>query len=863
MKQDYINAAPLFMGLSAEEHQVLAENFVAGHDGAETPLFRAGEQGEALYLVENGFVRLTTTGGQTLATLGPGSVLGEDSLFRDAPHDVSAVAVSDIDYWKLSDRQLRDILLQRPAIGIKLSDNFGVLLAQMQDYLVHLLANTAELKDLPRHTLEAVAQELRPVRYAPGATLFQSGETPKGLFVIGDGSVELSPELTGEPPRQAGLAAVLGAGPLLTNKAYANDAVAQSESIVWLLSAEDFVAVNSRHPGLRRGLGRSIRSSLDRSDQAQAALRLARMPIFADMTPEVIQSISQRMVLQHAPAGERVFRIGEAGNALYLIESGEIELTAENAGGVVEELARIGEDGFFGEMSLITGQIRTEDATATRHTNLWVLYKSDLDSLATSFPSIGKALSDAIATRLAVHGANVSLTEFRRYELLADLSDEELSQVAQCMEPNRYRAGEQIIHASAPADYLYLLDTGQVRMQALTGESWLLGPGDAFGERALLSNQPHNSMAVAETDVDVWTLSKADFNTLLARYPNLAISISRILSERLGQQQTAMTASGAQQPQYVSAGPAGQAAPARRFQNAAVDSPANGRRSGFGSWFGNLSTWGKVRFALLVLLIIWLIGIAAPYALRSIMSGTGLARGSTLVSSEVALNAVRSLGSYEVAAMDASLAEAVAMVDSQVPATPTYTPHPTNTPIPTNTPLPTRTPRPSPTPTATRLAIVQAAIDLLEPEPEIAAASLPVRSLDPRLAGLGVRIDDAQVAPGQQYWRLVEVIWENESEAGGKHHIYVEVLDENGDRIVNHPVTVFWGDGSHTGNTEDKKPPDYAFNYQMYASGYAYSVKVDGLPSDVLVGAGMGSLNDRFKGIHVSYKLVYQKTTSP
>ena len=63
---------------------------------------------------------------------------------------------------------------------------------------------------------------------------------------------------------------------------------------------------------------------------------------------------------------------------MYLVENGEIELTAENAVGVVEEIGRVGPEGFFGELSLLTGQMRVEDATATRNTNLWIclLYTS-------------------------------------------------------------------------------------------------------------------------------------------------------------------------------------------------------------------------------------------------------------------------------------------------------------------------------------------------------------------------------------------------------------------------------------------------------------------------------------------------------
>src|SRR5262249_5904712 len=97
--------------------------------------------------------------------------------------------------------------------------------------------------------------------------------------------------------------------------------------------------------------------------------------------------------------------------------------------------------------------------------------------------------------------------------------------------------------------------------------------------------------------------------------------------------------------------------------------------------------------------------------------------------------------------------------------------------------------------------------------------------------------------------------------SAGKHHIYVEVLDENGNRIVGQPVTVWWGDGNDTSPTEDKTPPDYSWNFQMYASGFAYNTKVEGLPSDVVKGAGMGSIDQRFKGIHTSYYFTFQRAT--
>ena len=867
-KHELMKLTPLFMGLSEAEQNEIAEQFTAAQSQTDRPLFSTGDQSDAFYLVAQGFVRLTTPDGQTLATMGPGSVLGEASMFRGVPYETTAVAASDIEFLKLTDAQLRSIILKNSSIGVKLSGNFGSMIAQMQDFLVALLSRTSELSDLPPHTLGEMAEKLDPTEVESGQVICRDGEIAQGLLFVESGTIDLRLEDVGGQ-EQVTAGTILGAAPLLTNKPYTYTATVSDSGRLWRLAAEDFQAISTRNPGLRRSLGRSVRSRLGRADQAQASMRLASMPLFAQLPQPVVDAMAQRMVLQYAPAGERVYRVGEAGDAVYFIENGEIELTAENASGVVEELARIGADGFCGEQSLLSGQIRTEDATATRNTNLWVLYRSDLDALAAQYPAIGKAMSDAISARLAAENTNADLTRFREFALLAGLSDPDLGQIVQYLEPDRYRAGEQVFRTSTPPERLYLIDQGQVRIQPLNGGSWILGSGQTFGEHALLNNQPHNSSAFAETDIDVWTLSKADFDLLLARYPNLAINISRMLSERLeGQAQAAPMA----QPMTGDAAyaPPGTVVPvgAPRPQYATDPVAAQPKKQGgFGAWFRNLSGGKKVLFALLILLVFWLLVVAAPMALREVMRVTGLGNGSSLaMSPQEAIRAVYNLGSYDVAAQDATMAQQVAMADNQVQPTATYTPPPTKTALPTPTPTVTNTPiPPTATPTPAPIAFIAAApvqqILDEQKEAEVQAAAVAPRIWDSRLEQLGVFVEDAQVSPGQEYWRLVDAAWWNEEESRGKHHIYVEVLDANGERIVGHPVTVTWSDGAHTGQTEDKAPPDYGFNYQMYAAGHAYNVKVEGLPSDVLKGAGMGSIADRFRGNHTSFLLVYQKST--
>ncbi|MEZ4658806.1 MAG: cyclic nucleotide-binding domain-containing protein [Caldilineaceae bacterium] len=907
MDRNLIKFAPLFMGLSEQDQRTLTDNFTEGRLAAGEALFRAGEQSDALYLLGQGFARLTSQSGQSLATLGPGSVLGEASLFRNIPQDVTATAVADIEYWRLTDQKLRAIVLEHPSIGITLSNNFGDMLAQMEDYLVQRLSGAEELGDLPHNTLQALASKLQAVELVQNQPLYTAGDEPPGLFLIEKGAIELRPEPGSDERAQVVRSgALLGVLPLLTNKPSSHDAVALELSMLWGIPTDQFQTLSNQHRGLRRSLGRKVRARLGKADQAKAVARLAEMPIFAELTPDVLRAIAQRMTLQYTSAGERVYRMGESGDSLYLIENGEIELTAENASGVIEELARISSGGFFGEMSIFTGQTRTEDATATRHTNLWVLDKSELDALAAQRPEISAALSQGLAARLAAE-QNEDEQRFRHFELFESLTNEELVQIVPYLHPTRFGAGEQIFRASGSSDSLYLIERGEVRVQTFNGGSWLLGPGESFGERALLTNQPHSASVSAETDVDLWALSKNDFNNLVNQHPGLAINLTRILGQRLAESNAytpqSMSAAGgafgsaqqmrsAQGAPYGSpyGAPAGEAqyqyyedpnyqdgapitAAQRRRAAAAQQMSRGGQRMGFGAWFRNLSGMAKLRLAVIILLLIWVLGIAAPSALMALIRGARTVSDAFLpTSSSGALAAVYSLGSWEVAAQDQESARAIALADRMAPPTATYTPLPTQTPPATSTPLATNTPLPTNTPSAP--AFVQGYINVGQQaevaaaaaapaEQQVQAAALAPRAWDPRLDRLGVRVEEANVPSGQPYWRLIEAMWWDEKEAGGKHHIYVEVLDENGSRVVGQPVTVKWGDGQYDGATEDKAYPDYGFNYQMYAAGNAYDVIVNGLPSDKLVGAGMGDLDRPRYGIHTAFRLIYQRTIKP
>jgi CRP-like cAMP-binding protein len=133
------------------------------------------------------------------------------------------------------------------------------------------------------------------------------------------------------------------------------------------------------------------------------------------------------------------------------------------------------------------------------------------------------------------------------WTLLASLSDEERSHLLAASHHHSYRRGDVVVHEGAPADSLHLVESGRlaVRVTTAAGDSAtlnILGPGDYFGELALLDpHHPTRSATVfAMEQATTRSLSVSAFaelrrNHRAADYLLLALMARRIelLSERL------------------------------------------------------------------------------------------------------------------------------------------------------------------------------------------------------------------------------------------------------------------------------------------------------------------------------------------
>ena len=81
MNVDLLKSLPIFHGLAEEELDVMADGLASNHYESGAKVFEIGDKSGALYLIERGFIRLQMAGNHSLATLGPGSLIGGRDAF--------------------------------------------------------------------------------------------------------------------------------------------------------------------------------------------------------------------------------------------------------------------------------------------------------------------------------------------------------------------------------------------------------------------------------------------------------------------------------------------------------------------------------------------------------------------------------------------------------------------------------------------------------------------------------------------------------------------------------------------------------------------------------------------------------------
>lgn len=155
MVNDVLRSAPLFRELDDEAATALRNSMSEVHLDRGEVLFREGDEGDRVYVVISGKIKLGRTAPDgrenLLALLGPGQMFGELSLFDPGPRSTAASAVTDTDMLALAHADLLPWLTGRPEVARGLLLQLASRLRRSNDTLADLV-----FSDVPGRVAKAL-----------------------------------------------------------------------------------------------------------------------------------------------------------------------------------------------------------------------------------------------------------------------------------------------------------------------------------------------------------------------------------------------------------------------------------------------------------------------------------------------------------------------------------------------------------------------------------------------------------------------------------------------------------------------------------------------------------------------------------
>lgn len=132
-----------------------------------------------------------------------------------------------------------------------------------------------------------------------------------------------------------------------------------------------------------------------------------------------------------------------------------------------------------------------------------------------------------------------NLTEaFGRIWIFQGLAVEELGELAALARARSYRARETIVEKGEPARHLYVLLRGRAKAVTRGADGSdtalnVMGPGQVFGEIAILDGQPRSATVTTLEPCDMAVLDVDAFRSFLATHPSVAVKLLAVLAGRV------------------------------------------------------------------------------------------------------------------------------------------------------------------------------------------------------------------------------------------------------------------------------------------------------------------------------------------
>jgi cAMP-dependent protein kinase regulator len=246
---------------------------------------------------------------------------------------------------------------------------------------------------------------------------------------------------------------------------------------------------------------------------------LPKTPFFSVLTPGLFRMAVERVRLIQLAAGEILFTKGDPGDSLFVVAWGEIAIL------VPQEVARLSEGDFFGEIALLADRARTATARATVDSQVLALDRPLLNDLIAASPDLLKVLLRFLRERLMATLAETSpifkpFTALERIGLAARFQFLEIDD------------GLRMVEQGGKSPGLFVLLSGAADVVASGHPIGRLAAGDVFGELSLIAGQVADADVAARGKCFVLFLPRVEFSEVIMTHPQVLEHISSLAEAR-------------------------------------------------------------------------------------------------------------------------------------------------------------------------------------------------------------------------------------------------------------------------------------------------------------------------------------------
>ena len=274
-----------------------------------------------------------------------------------------------------------------------------------------------------------------------------------------------------------------------------------------LNSSGRLATIRARHLchlwALDRTTFRKVLADQERKFLLEKVTFLKSVTLFNGMSDSTLEKIADVMQNKVFEPKQRLFKQGDAGDYMYMIQSGKasIQIASRKTGYFPKEVTQFGPGRFFGDQAIKDNAPRTATVVAVDRLQCWAIDRTNFLGL---LGSMQQALEESIGVSI-----------LKNVKLLKTLNEKQLMTISRVLSAENFGPGTDIIKQGEDGDKFYMVADGQVSIQINCVEVVKLGKNATFGEGALLRNEKRSATVTAVAPTKCLVLSRENFNKYL------------------------------------------------------------------------------------------------------------------------------------------------------------------------------------------------------------------------------------------------------------------------------------------------------------------------------------------------------------